>query len=387
MQLRLALGAREPVQRALLVAEDHRRADHGGRAETVKHQRFGGPDHVAGRGLPRCRPVRGVGAEYQLGVAADCVVAAHRLGPGDLAVLGVDAANRRLEGARTDEIAAAQHRADQVGQSLDLVGAARRADRHFPAHHRGDRVDGRQARPLPDQQRVLERGDDARVVQRQRFARPLQLPDPAAVLGVEDLHVAVDAEHEDALAGDQWRRRDAHAQRLAPFDRTGLEKHELAVAGDDGREPAIAADAGRDLAVERHAPERLAGLRLHRQQIAVARGGGDGAAVDGHRHRKRHRADALVPHLLDADRRRDRLERLRLGLVGAEQRNPEPGRERRAEAQRDQDRAASPRPACVPGARRKAPAPLHFVAAALLAGAAAEVVVPSTLSLASTTRR
>ena len=48
-------------------------------------------------------------------------------------------------------------RTDQVGEPLDLVGAARRADRHLPADGRGVRVDARHPRPLADDQRVLER--------------------------------------------------------------------------------------------------------------------------------------------------------------------------------------------------------------------------------------
>jgi hypothetical protein len=73
------------------------------------------------------------------------------------------------------------------------------------------------SRPLADDERVLEGGDDPRLRQRQRIAGALQLPELDAVAGVERLHGAVDAEDEDAPAGDERRGRDANADAFFHF--------------------------------------------------------------------------------------------------------------------------------------------------------------------------
>ena len=91
--------------------------------------------------------------------------------------------------ARADQVADAQRRADQVGEALDLVGAARRADRHLPAH--ACRAAGR-GRPGagPGRRRSvsLNAREHAGLRQRQRIARALQRPELAAVERVEGLH-------------------------------------------------------------------------------------------------------------------------------------------------------------------------------------------------------
>ena len=98
--------------------------------------------------------------------------------------------------------------------------------------------------PWPTTSVSLNGGDDAGLRQRQRIAGPLHLPELGAVGGVEGLHRAVDAEDEDAPAGDQRRGRDANAERLLPLDLAGLERDQVAVARDDRRDLAVAADAG-----------------------------------------------------------------------------------------------------------------------------------------------
>ena len=196
-RLRFALGAREPVQRAARIAEDDRLPHRHRCAEAAEHERFRSPGGIAGGRSPGVDPVRSVGAEQQLGIAADGVGAADGLGPGDVAELRVDAADRGLERARADQVAAANHRADQVGETLDLIGAARRAERCFPAQRRRHRIEAGHARALADDEGVLEGDDDTGLRQRQRVARPLHLPQLDAIAGVEGVDGAVDAEDED----------------------------------------------------------------------------------------------------------------------------------------------------------------------------------------------
>jgi hypothetical protein len=66
----------------------------------------------------------------------------------------VGTAHAGLEGAGTERVAHADGRADQVGQALDLVGAAGLGQRHLPRAPCRARVDARHARALARQQGV-----------------------------------------------------------------------------------------------------------------------------------------------------------------------------------------------------------------------------------------
>ena len=110
--------------------------------------------------------------------------------------------------------------------------------------------------PWPTTRVFLNGDDDAGLRQRQRIAGPLHLPELDAVAGIEGVHGAVDAEDEDAAAGDQRRGRDANAEHFLPLDLAAFERDQLAVARDDGCELAVAAHAGRDLGADIGSPER-----------------------------------------------------------------------------------------------------------------------------------
>ena len=98
---------------------------------------------------------------------------------------------------------------------------------------------------LADQQRVLERAEHAGLRQRQRLAGALQRPQLAAVERIEGLHGAVDAHHEDPLAGHQRRGRHARRRaRCATSTWPRFERDQFVVARDHGGEAAVAADAG-----------------------------------------------------------------------------------------------------------------------------------------------
>ena len=146
----------------------------------------------------------------------------------------------------------------------------------FPAHRAAQRVDAGQARPLADQQRVLEGRQHAGLGQRQRIAGALQCPELAAVERVEGLHGAVDAEHEHALAGHQRRGRDTRGQRLAPLDlpparstTSSLSRVTTAAKRPSLPTPALSLRAGAA------APDLAAGVGVQREHGAVVAGDGE----------------------------------------------------------------------------------------------------------------
>ena len=218
------------------------------------------------------------------------------LGPHDAAAIGIDAADRRLERARAD----ACRRCAAAGPTRSASRSTSLAPRGEPTatsqrtRRRAVRVDARHARPLADDQRVLERGDHAGLRQRQRIAGPLHLPELGAVERIEGLHRPVDAEDEDALAGDQRRGRDADAERLLPLDLAGFERDQLAVARHHRGDAAVAADAGGELGADVGAPDRAAARRPRaRRRCRRSPASVNDPAVD----RRRRAGTATLPML------------------------------------------------------------------------------------------
>ena len=351
---------------AFEVADDHCAADDQQPRQIAVQQLFCVPRQVAGGGAPGGDAAAAVGAGNEFGIGADGLRAADVLRPQQGARLRIGATHRRLERARADHVTRAGRRANQIGHTLDFIRAARVGQRHFPTHAALQRIDPGQALALSHQQRVLERADNARLRQRQRLAGTPQVPEIAAVLHIVGLHRAIDAHHEDALAGHQRRGGDERAQASAPLHGALVEHHQFVVARHHRGISAITADAGRQPRTGAAAPEFAAAVLGQRDNAAVTAGDDEGIVLDRRHQHERRGLDARIPHRAPGDLRRDRLQRRRLGLV-ARTRD-----QRRAQAQQ-QGRAARPTHLAAP------PAVTATVSAA---GAA-----PSAVSLASTSVR
>ena len=159
----------EEVHHALEVAEHHRRADRQ-RAERPVDQELSLSQSTS--------PLSAFQAVMRsLASAANrrSVVATDAFTPPALrvqrsAACGVDAAHRRLEGARAEALAVAHRRAQQVGQAFDFAGPWRgEGSGDVPAACRSARV-----QPTPPTSSVLRKGSHATPAlrQRQRVARP-----------------------------------------------------------------------------------------------------------------------------------------------------------------------------------------------------------------------
>ena len=220
-------------------------------------------------------PVGGVGAEEQLGVAAD----ARRCRRSCL-VHSTRAALRRRRSrprpgttrAQTMSPARTPGRPGRPGARPRWCRAASRAATSQRTRRR-HRIDAGHARPLADHQGVLERASDhAGLRQRQRIAGALQLPQLAAVGGVEG-------------AAPRGRRRGRRPARRPPAARSRRGRRALlplaswppssatsSLSRVTTAATAVAADAGRELAptLARQSSRPLAASRA--THGAVARG-------------------------------------------------------------------------------------------------------------------
>ena len=124
--------------------------------------------------------------------------------------------------------------------------------------------------PWPTSNVSLYGGQHARLRQRQRIAGALQAPQRPAIERIERADHAVDAHHEDTLAGHQRRGGDARVQALAPEFAAALEHHDLVVARDHRGEAAVAADAGQQRRAGVGAPALGAAGGVQRSHRAVA---------------------------------------------------------------------------------------------------------------------
>ena len=360
---------------ALEVAEHQRAPEHERSAQSAVQQPLGSPGDVAAIALPGRDAVAGVGCVHALLVGRHTGGSADVLGPAQGAPLGVHAAHGHLEAPGTDRLADAHRRTDQVGQALDLVGAARRGHGRLPTQRATQRVEPGQARALPHHQGVFVRQQNARLQQGERIAGALLYPQLAAVEYVEGLHAAVHAKHEDALAGHQGRRHHARRQSLAPQRLAAVEHDQLVVVGHHTRVAPVAANTGAELGL---------GIATPKLAPAFGREGDDTAIGAGHHHRigarghaQRHggRADAVAPELAPDQLLRKRLECRGFGFF----------RPARTGGANGQDRGQYSGLARAKANHLEAPSAAAEAAGPGSAGAAG--AAPSEVSLASTRRR
>ena len=249
--------------------------------------------------------------------------------------------------------------ADQVGQALDLVGAARRR-RSAPPSARAVAAGRCPASrgPCPTSSVSLKAASTPRLRQRQRIAGALQRPQLARRR----------ARRRRARRGRRRARRRARrppaarsttrdAERAcATATLAGLERDQFVVARDDRREAAVAADAGGELGADAGAPQLAAGVGLERD-ARCRRSPATVTTPAADRRRRAGTATLPMPAVPDLARRRSAASSgssgVGFGLVGLPSRRParqasSAGQRRRDEQRRDASLAPLRRPLAAP---------------------------------------
>ena len=218
----------------------------------------------------------------------------------------VDAAHRGLEGARAHRVADPADAADQVDQALDVVDAARRGQRRFPADAAVERIQPDHAAGQADHQRVAHGQHHAGLAQHQRLAGALLGPQLAAGLAVEGAsrrgRPSARRRGAPATKGARVRHGASASGARLPCRRTSATSSlsRVTTAASLPSLPTPAASGAPTLARHRSRPV-AASIAATVPSLLATR---DGAAVDVDRQRQVDLADARRPGRPHRDQRR-----------------------------------------------------------------------------------
>ena len=297
---------------------DGNRATHNTwRRQTTKAQLLAAPAALAISPLPGDDLAIRLDSKDQPLVAGQTNAAVSRLGPLQDTALGIHATDAGLKSTHAQHVIQAAHRADQIDQTLNVIDAAWRGNRHFPTKTAIGRIQTGEAACKASHQRVANSQQDTGLTQHQGFGGPLLRPELAATVAVKGMNRAVSRQQKDTSARHKGGRVGLRAQLLAPDFAAFDNRHQLIVLCDNGGNPAITADTSGQRRAEVQAPNILTVAGVDGGHCAVVRSCVQVASGDAERHRKADSTQTRSPDLLHSNDRHHRLECRRFRRIGA----------------------------------------------------------------------